>query len=64
MRLGAARAHELLLQIDSGQGKEGRQRVLEQMPGWVGDATPEDDMGVLAIGATTPLKPGRKYRGS
>ncbi len=63
MRQGAARADEFPLHIISPLGKEKNIRVLEQMPGWVGDAKPDDDVGVLAIGAETPLRPDRKYLG-
>ncbi len=64
MRLGAARAPELPLQIGSHEAEEEARRVLERMPGWVGDARPGDDVGVLAIGATEPLRSARKYGGS
>ncbi len=63
MRQGAARADELPLHIILSDGEERTRAVLEKMPGWVGDATPDNDVGVLAIGATAPLRPGRKYRG-
>lgn len=61
MRLGAARAAELPLQVLSSvkQGKD--QSVLERIPGWVGDARAKDELGVLAVGASDPLKRGRKY---
>lgn len=62
MRLGAARSDELPLQIISTEREEKTRAVREQVPGWVGDARPDDDVGVLAIGATAPLKPGRRYR--
>lgn len=42
MRLGAARAPEIPLQIGSHEAEEEARRVLEQMPGWVGDARPGD----------------------
>ena len=62
MRLGAARAWELPLQINSSGGERDTQARLEQMPGWVGDARPDDeDAGVLALGAFAPLKAGRNY---
>ena len=63
MRQGAARANEFPLHIIPSHGKERNMRVLEQIPGWVGDAKPDDDVGVLAIGAETPLRPGRRYLG-
>ena len=63
MRQGAARADEFPLHIISSHGKERNVRMLEQMPGWVGDAKPDDDVGLLAIGAETPLRPGRRYLG-
>lgn len=64
LRLGAARADEFPLQIISSEGEKKTDEVLEQIPGWIGDARPDDDVGVMAIGAAAPLKPGRKYRGS
>ena len=63
MRQGAARADEFPLRIISPHGKERDMRVLERIPGWVGDAKPDDDVGVLAIGAEAPLRPGRRYLG-
>ena len=62
MRLGAARADELPLQVISSEGKEKARTMLERMPGWVGDARPDDEVGTLAIGATVPLKAGRTYQ--
>lgn len=59
MRQGAARANELGLQVGDGEAKQ----VLEKMPGWVGDAAPGEEVGVLAIGAEAPLRRGRKYVG-
>ena len=64
MRLGAARANELPLQVISSEGKEKTRAMLGRMPGWVGDARPDDEVGALAIGATVPLKAGRRYQGS
>ena len=64
MRLGAARADELPLQVISSEGKEETRAMLGRMPGWVGDARPDDEVGALAIGATVPLKAGRRYQGS
>lgn len=64
MRLGAARADELPLQVISSEGKEKTRAMLERMPGWVGDARPDDEVGALAIGATVPLKAGRRYQAS
>ena len=61
MRLGAARADEMPLQVISSEGKENTKATLERMPGWVGDARPDDEVGAVAIGATVPLKAGRKY---
>lgn len=57
MRQGAARAHELGLQVGDGEAKE----ALMKMPGWVGDAAPNEEVGVLAIGAEAPLRKGRQY---
>ena len=57
MRQGAARAHELGLQVGDGEAKE----ALMKMPGWVGDAAPNEEVGVLAIGAEAPLRRGRQY---
>lgn len=57
MRHGAARADKFGLQVWEEEAKQ----VLETMPGWVGDAAPNEDVGVLAIGANTPLRKGRKY---
>lgn len=57
MRQGAARADRLGLHVWEEEAKQ----VLETMPGWVGDAAPDEDVGVLAIGAKTPLKKRRKY---
>ena len=62
MRLGAARADELPLQVISSEGKEKTRNLLERMPGWVGDARPDDEVGVVAVGATVPLKAGRRYQ--
>ena len=64
MRLGAAKADELQLQIISKEGKKKTQAILERIPGWVGDARPDDEVGVLAIGATVPLIAGRRYQAS
>ena len=64
MRLGAARADELPLQVISSDGKEKTRAVLERIPGWVGDARPDDEVGAVAIGATVPLKAGRRYQTS
>ena len=61
MTLGAARADELPLQVVSSEAKETR-TLLERMPGWVGDARPDDEMGAVAVGATVPLKAGRRYQ--
>ena len=61
MKLGAARADELPLQVISSEGKENTKATLERMPGWVGDARPDDEVGAVAIGATVPLKAGRRY---
>ena len=61
MILGAARAHELPLQVISSEGKESTKAMLGRMPGWVGDAKPDDEVGAVAIGATVPLKAGRRY---
>ena len=60
MRQGATRAHELGLQVGDGETKE----VLMKMPGWVGDAAPGEEVGVLEIGAEAPLRRGRKYANS
>ena len=62
MRLGAAKADELPLQLLSSEAKEKTRTMLERMPGWVGDARPDDEVGTLAIGATIPLKAGRRYQ--
>ena len=61
LRQGAARADDLLLQIIHPGKDDNFRTVLEQMPGWVGDAAPEREVGVLAVGASTALKSGRKY---
>ena len=62
VRLGAARADELPLQVISSEEKERARTMLEQMPGWVGDARPDDEVGAMAIGATVPWKAGRRYQ--
>ena len=62
MRLGAARADELPLQVSSSEVKEKTRAMLERMPGWVGDARPNDEVGTVEIGATVPLKTGRRYQ--
>ena len=62
MRLCAARADELPLQVISSEGKEKTRTLLERMPGWVGDARPDDEVGAVAVGATVPLKAGRRYQ--
>ena len=59
MRHGAARADKLGLQVWEAEAEQ----VLETMPGWVGDAASDEDVGVLAIGAEVPLRKGRKYFG-
>ena len=64
MKMGAARADEFPLQVISREGKENTRAMLERMPGWVGDARPDDEVGALAIGATVPLKAGRRYHAS
>ena len=61
MRLGAAQADQWPLQINSSEWKNKTWDMLVQLPGWVGDARPDDDVGVLEIGAAAPLKPGRIY---
>ena len=63
LRQGAARADELSLQIIHPDEDEKSRTILENMPGWIGDGAPERDVGVLAVGASTPLRPGRRYRG-
>ena len=63
MMLGAARVDELPLLINSSEGERETRGVLENMPGWIGDAAPQQDVGVLDVGAITPLRRGRKYRG-
>ena len=61
MRLGAARANDLPLQVSTDEAKEKTRAMLGEMPGWVGDARPDDEVGAVAIGATVPLKAGRRY---
>lgn len=62
MRLGATRADELPLMINSPAEEKKMRSVLENMPGWVGDGKPDDeDAGVLALGASAPLRSGRHY---
>ena len=61
MKLGAARADELPLQVISSEGKEKTRAILGRMPGWVGDARPDEEVGAVAIGATVPLKAERRY---
>ena len=55
MRLGAARANELPLQVILSEVKDKTRAMLEQMPGWVGEARPSDEVGTMAIRATVPL---------
>ena len=55
MRLGAARANELPLQVILSEVKDKTRAMLEQMPGWVGAARPSDEVGTMAIRATVPL---------
>ena len=62
VRLGAARPDELPLQVISSEEKERVRTMLEQMPGWVGDARPDDEVGAMAIGAIIPLKARRRYQ--
>ena len=65
MRLGAARADHFPLQIAStAEEKERVDKLLEQMPGWVGDATPDAPVGALALGSPAPLRANRLYLGS
>ena len=59
MKLGAARADDLPLEIETSSEKVAE--VLERIPGWVGDARPEESVGLLALGAATSLKAGREY---
>ena len=61
MRIGAARAQELPLRVLSSKEEEKARAVRQLMSGWVGDARPGEDMGVLALGATAQLKAGRGY---
>ena len=63
MRLGAARADELPMRVVSSEGIVETRTVLEKMPGWVGDAKPNDEVGALAVGANAPLRVGRRYQG-
>ena len=62
IKLGAARADELPLQVISSEGKEKTRAILERIPGWVGDARPDDNVGAVAIGAMVPLKAERRYQ--
>ena len=63
LRRGAARADEISLQIIDPDEDENSRAILENMPGWIGDGAPERDVGVLTVGASTPLRPGRRYCG-
>lgn len=57
MRIGATVGEDLRLRA----GKEKRLNVLDEIPGWVGDAQPESDLGRLELGAVGRLRVGRKY---
>lgn len=60
MRIGATMADKLPLRVASHAGDV---RVLDEMPGWIGDATGgEGSVGELAVGAESPLRKDRMYR--
>ena len=50
MKLGAPRADELPLQVICSEGKENTKAILERMPGSVGDARPDDEVGAVRLG--------------
>ena len=58
MRIGAGRAEDLPLLVDR---QDTKSKLLNQIPGWVGDADPEAKVGQLQVGALAPLKRGREY---
>jgi hypothetical protein len=57
MRIGATVGEDLRLRA----GKKKRLSVLDNIPGWVGDAQPESEVGSLELGAVGRLRVGRKY---
>ena len=60
MRLGAAIADDLPLSVAFSPE---RIKVLDETPGWIGDATDGGSgVGELALGAPTPLSAKRRYR--
>ena len=59
MRLEAAMAEEVPLQIDNDSEML---EALYAIKRWVGAGSPNNDAGILAVGAEAPLKAGRGYR--
>ena len=52
-------AEQVPLQIDNDSEML---EVLYAVKGWVGDGSPKNDVGVLAVGAEAPLKAGKGNR--
>ena len=60
MRIGAALNDQISLSVSNDKSKV---RVLDETPGWIGDATGgEGPVGELGVGAPVPLKRNRRYR--
>jgi len=58
MQMGAAAAEHLPLSAGS---KADKVKVLDEVPGWIGDAMPEAGIGKLGLGAKAKLRSSRKY---
>ncbi|MCJ1392786.1 hypothetical protein MMC18_005657 [Xylographa bjoerkii] len=58
MRLGAALVDQVPLMVGLEPDKI---RVLDEIPGWVGDATPDEEAGTLHVGALGEIREGREY---
>ncbi|MCJ1377756.1 hypothetical protein MMC17_000852 [Xylographa soralifera] len=58
MRLGAALVDKVPLSVCLDPDKI---KVLDEIPGWVGDATPDEEAGMLHVGARGEIKEQREY---
>ncbi|MCJ1322281.1 hypothetical protein MMC15_007629 [Xylographa vitiligo] len=58
MRLGAALVDKVPLMVCLDPD---RIKVLDEIPGWVGDATPDEEAGMLQVGARGEMKEQREY---
>lgn len=65
LRIGAQFADRLGAQsmdkLPMGLRKSENVKALDELPGFIGDASPEEDVGALAMGAQSPLAKNRAY---